>query len=217
MHDFTEQHCREPQVTNHYWFVLVPFSLISLFPKVLFSSPLLHFFPTSQLNSQQNVGGKEKEITSSNVQLETNGRANVHRDIQSHSYEELSTSNAGSHTYEATKKSSESADKSSSRIYINVANVPAVFSPVSCVVNVESVDDEGRNDNGIIHNSSTSAAIKGPEVRKYSTVCVFMKVVQFQNFPGKKLLFNFSWLKHRYPILFVMELSNCKLGSGWQC
>ena len=98
--------------------------------------------------------------------MEGNGPADALRDIQSHSYEELGTSNAGSHTYEALRKSSESVDKNSSTIYINVSNVPAVFSPVSCAVNVDSVDDEGRNNKGIIHNSNTSAAIKGPEVRK---------------------------------------------------
>ena len=98
--------------------------------------------------------------------MEANGPADALRDIQSHSYEELGTSNAGSHTHEALRKSSGSVDKNSSTIYINVSNVPAVFSPVSCVVNVDSVDDEGRNNKGIIHNSSTSAAIKGPEVRK---------------------------------------------------
>ena len=64
------------------------------------------------------------------------------------------------------RKSSESVDKSSSTFYINVSNVPAVFSPVSCVVNVDSVDGKGRNNKGIIHNSSTSSAIKGSEVRK---------------------------------------------------
>lgn len=96
--------------------------------------------------------------------MEGNGPADALRDIQSHSYEELGTSNASSHTHDAMRKSSESVDKNSSTI--NVSNVPAVFSPVSCVVNVDSVDDEGRNNKGIIHNSSTSAAIKGPEVRK---------------------------------------------------
>ncbi|XP_074613168.1 uncharacterized protein LOC141873161 isoform X2 [Acropora palmata] len=134
----------------------------------------------SHVNVFQNVSGKEKvtekEIASSNVQLEANGPADALRDIQSHSYEELGTSNAGSHTHEALRKSSGSVDKNSSTIYINVSNVPAVFSPVSCVVNVDSVDDEGRNNKGIIHNSSTSAAIKGPETveigSQYSSVYI---------------------------------------------
>ncbi|XP_029193481.2 uncharacterized protein LOC114959565 isoform X1 [Acropora millepora] len=132
----------------------------------------------SHVNIFQNVSGKEKvtekEIASSNVQLEGNGPADALRDIQSHSYEELGTSNAGSHTHDAMRKSSESVDKNSSTI--NVSSVPAVFSPVSCVVNVDSVDDEGRNNKGIIHNSSTSAAIKGPETMEigsqYSSVYI---------------------------------------------
>ncbi|XP_068740581.1 uncharacterized protein [Montipora capricornis] len=132
------------------------------------SNDITAVFNERQVNIHQDISARERSLDKG-VNSAT-GEAGVHQGERSHSYEDLNTGNADYHIYESVSKASEIADKNSSRIYINVANVPVTTSPVTCTVNVNGVDRNGKKKSGL-HFSSSSTVGNAQESPKIGPQC----------------------------------------------